>query len=183
MSAHENARPRALALPHNAFSRHMAVAATTLAALTLGLLLAGNVPAPAHEMKVGDISVSDAWSKETPPNAPVAGGYLTITNEGDQPDRLVSVSSPIADHGEIHEMSVDDKGVMTMRPVADGLEIPAHGTVELKPGGYHLMFMELKERPKEGETFDATLGFEKAGSLRVHFEVTGMGGKAPMKMD
>ncbi|RUY67895.1 copper chaperone PCu(A)C, partial [Mesorhizobium sp. M7A.F.Ca.CA.001.09.2.1] len=76
-----------------------------------------------------------------------------------------------------HEMGVKD-GVMTMRPVAGGLEIPAGGKVALAPGGYHLMFMGLKRQPKQGEKFSATLTFEKAGAVSVDFAVEGMGGGA-----
>jgi hypothetical protein len=71
-------------------------------------------------------------------------------------------------------MGVKD-GVMTMRPVSGGLEIPAGGKIALKPGGYHLMFIGLKRQPKQGEKFPATLTFEKAGSVTVEFAVESMG--------
>ncbi len=81
-------------------------------------------------------------------------------------------------------MGVKD-GVMTMRPVEGGLEIPAGSKVELKPGAYHLMFTGLKRQPKQGEKFPATLTFEKAGSVKVEFAVEGMGemGGGDMDMD
>jgi len=94
----------------------------------------------------------------------------------------MAVESGISGKAEIHTMAVDDKGVMTMRMVEGGLEIPAGGTVELKPGGYHLMFIGLKAPPKEGEPFAATLSFEKAGPVAVEFAVTGMAGGAPAGM-
>ena len=68
-----------------------------------------------------------------------------------------------------------DGGVAKMGPVEGGLVIPPGGTVELKPGGYHLMFIGLKRQPKQGEKFPATLTFEKAGSVKVEFLVEGMG--------
>jgi copper(I)-binding protein len=128
----------------------------------------------AHEFKVGDIEIGHPWSRATPAGAKVAGGYFTITNTGSAPDRLLSIASDVSDKAELHQMSVKD-GVMTMRPVAEGLEIPAGGKVALAPSGYHLMFIGLKRQPKQGEKFSATLTFEKAGAVTVDFAVEGMG--------
>ena len=80
----------------------------------------------------------------------------------------------IAGRVEIHEMAVDDKGVMTMRPLADGLEIPAGGKAELKPGGFHIM----EHGVKEGDVFKGTLTFEKAGTVDVEYAVEAIGGKS-----
>ncbi|TGP23526.1 MULTISPECIES: copper chaperone PCu(A)C [unclassified Mesorhizobium] len=146
----------------------------SLAVFVLLLLLACVSGAPAHEFKAGDLEIGHPWSRATPPGAKVAGGYFTVTNKGSSPDRLLSISSEISDKAELHEMGVKD-GVMTMRPVSGGLEIPAGGKVELKPGAYHLMFVGLKRQPKQGEKFAATLTFEKAGSVSVEFAVEGMG--------
>lgn len=140
----------------------------------LALLICGLHGALAHEFKVGDIEIGHPWSRATPPGAQVAGGYLTITNHGGAPDRLLSIKSGIAAKAEVHEMGVKD-GIMTMRPVEGGLEIPAGETVEFKPGAYHVMFMNLKNPPKQGEKFAATLTFEKAGSVDVEFAVEAMG--------
>ncbi|QPC95076.1 copper chaperone PCu(A)C [Mesorhizobium sp. INR15] len=140
----------------------------------LALLFAGGQAALAHEFKVGDLEIGHPWSRATPAGAKVAGGYFTITNKGSTADRLVSISSDISEKAELHEMGVKD-GVMTMRPVSDGLEIPAGGKVALAPGGYHLMFIGLKQQPKQGEKFSATLTFEKAGTVSVDFAVEGMG--------
>ncbi|WP_292232668.1 copper chaperone PCu(A)C [Mesorhizobium sp.] len=149
------------------------------AAFVLVFLLACVPGAFAHEFKVGELEIGHPWSRATPPGAKVAGGYFTVTNKGNSPDRLLSISSDISDKAELHEMGVKD-GVMTMRPVTGGLEIPAGGKVALKPGGYHLMFIGLKRQPKQGEKFPATLTFEKAGSVAVEFAVEGMG---EMEMD
>jgi hypothetical protein len=154
------------------------------AALFVVLLLACIPAAIAHEFKVGDLEIEHPWSRATPPGAKVAGGYFTVTNKGSVPDRLLSISSEISDKAELHEMGVKD-GVMTMRPVEGGLEIPAGGKIALKPGAYHLMFTGLKRQPKQGEKFAATLTFEKAGSVKVEFAVEGMGetGSGDMDMD
>ena len=145
-----------------------------LAVLAFALFFAGAQSVLAHEFKVGDLEIGHPWSRATPAGAKVAGGYLTVTNTGSTPDRLLSISSDVSEKAELHEMAVKD-GVMTMRPVAGGLEIPAGGKVALAPGGYHLMFMGLKRQPKKGEEFSATLTFEKAGTVTVDFAVEGMG--------
>lgn len=130
----------------------------------------------AHEFKAGDIEIVHPWSRTTPQGAKVAAGYLVLKNNGSSPDRLVSVTAEIAGKAEIHEMAVDANGVMTMRPLTGGLEVPAGGEVELKPGSFHIMFMDLKKAPKQGESFAGTLTFEKAGTVNVHYSVEGMNG-------
>ncbi|MEP9375044.1 copper chaperone PCu(A)C [Mesorhizobium sp. KR1-2] len=130
----------------------------------------------AHEFKAGDIEIIHPWSRAAPEGAKVAAGYLVLKNNGSSPDRLISVTAEIAGKTEIHEMAVDAKGVMTMRPVAGGIEVPAGGEVELKPGSFHIMFMDLKKLPKQGETFAGTLTFEKAGTVNVRYSVEGMNG-------
>ncbi len=159
-------------------------------ALAVLLLVASVSALFAHEFKAGDLIIQHPWSRAAPEGAKVAGGYFAVHNNGSAPDRLVSVSAEIAGRTEIHEMSVDDKGVMTMRPVEGLLEIPAGGTLELKPGSYHLMFLDLHSLPKEDESFAGTLTFERAGEVPVEFRVQGMGAApkddthgSTMKMD
>ena len=110
------------------------------------------------------------------PDAHIAAltARLRSLSDADRRADRVEVDRFLSDKAELHEMGVKD-GVMTMRPVAGGLEIPAGGKVALKPGGYHLMFIGLKRQPKQGEKFPATLTFEKAGSVKVEFLVEGMG--------
>jgi copper(I)-binding protein len=151
------------------------------ALFSAALVICGSQIASAHEFKAGDLEIDHPWSRAVPEGASVAGGYLTITNTGTSADRLVSISSGISGKAEVHEMAVKD-GVMTMRPVEGGLEIPAGGTVALKPGAYHVMFMDLKQHPKKGEDFKATLTFEKAGAVTVDFAVQGLG-ETGMKME
>jgi len=121
--------------------------------------------------------IGHPWSRATLPGAKVAAGYLTVKNTGDTPDRLIAVSSDIAAKGEMHQMSVDAKtGVMTMRP-ANGIDIAPGETVKLEPGGYHLMFVDLKQPVEQGARFKGTLTFEKAGSVDVDYAAESAGGK------
>lgn len=124
--------------------------------------------------KAGSLTIETPWSRATPGGAKVAGGYLRITNHGSAADRLVGGSSTVAERFEIHEMSVTD-GVMRMRPLKDGLEIAPGATVELKPGGYHVMFLDLNRPLKEGETVKGTLVFEKAGTVEIEYGVAPIG--------
>ncbi len=135
------------------------------------LKIAGDMPA--SDKPAGPLVVSQPWSRATPNGAPVAGGYLRITNTGSTPDRLLSGTTPIGSAIEVHEMAMND-GIMIMRGLPKGLEIPAGGSVELKPGGYHLMIMGLKSAVHDGERFRATLQFEKAGTIEVEFPVRAM---------
>lgn len=128
----------------------------------------------AHEYKIGSLEIEHPWARATPGGATVGGGYLVVKNSGATPDRLVSVASPVAGRVEIHEMAMTN-GVMTMRPLPDGLAVPAGGSVALKPGSYHIMFMGLKQPLKEGEMVEGTLTFEKAGALPVKFKVEPVG--------
>ncbi len=132
----------------------------------------------AAEVKAGDLVISQAWSRATPGGAKIGGGYLTIENKGSAPDRLVAVSGDIAGKIEVHEMAVTN-GVMTMRPLDQGLTIEPGKTVSLAPGGYHLMLMELKMPLKQGDTVPLTLQFEKAGKVAVTLDVQGVGAKGP----
>lgn len=145
------------------------------AILAAALALFAAQPVFAHGFKAGEIEIGHPWSRVTPAGAKVAGGYLTLHNEGTEADTLVSATAEIAEKAEIHEMSVTD-GVMTMRPLPNGVEIPAGGEVKLAPGGYHLMMLGLKQPLKEGESFKGTLTFAKAGTVAVEFKVEGMGG-------
>ncbi|ARQ02810.1 DUF1775 domain-containing protein [Pseudorhodoplanes sinuspersici] len=139
---------------------------------------AGAAPAAANVYKVGSITIEAPWSRATPGGAKVAGGYMKITNNGKEPDRLIGGSVPVAGRFEIHEMATEG-GVMTMRELPKGLEIKPGQTVELTPGGYHIMFQELKSGLKQGQTVKGTLVFEKAGKVDVEYRVGPIGGGAP----
>ncbi|MCG6206913.1 copper chaperone PCu(A)C [Rhodopseudomonas sp. HC1] len=148
---------------------------TFASAAIIGLLSAAT--AQAAEVKAGDLVIDQAWSRATPGGAKVAGGYLTIENKGTAADRLVSATADVSGKVEIHEMSMDG-GVMKMRMLEKGLPIEPGKTVKLAPGGYHIMFMDLKGALKEGEKLPVTLQFEKAGNVQVTFDVEGVGAKA-----
>src|ERR1044072_4158036 len=100
-------------------------------------------PAAAHEYKLGTIKIGHPWTRATPGGAKVAGGYLTLTNTGSEPDRLVGGSVANAGGFEIHEMKTED-GVAKMREMSNGIEIKPGETVKFEPGSKHLMFTQLK---------------------------------------
>ncbi len=137
-------------------------------------------PAFAHDYKVGSLEISHPWTRATAPTAKAGGGYLVIENKGTTPDRLIAAQSNASQKVEIHEMKMDGN-VMRMRELAGGLEIPAGGSVMLKPGGYHIMFMELNAPLAKGNKVPVTLVFEKAGKVNVDFAVQDMGSTEPMK--
>lgn len=126
---------------------------------------------------VGDLVIDTPWVRATPGGAQVAGGYVKVTNRGTSPDRLVGTSIEGAERGEVHEMT-NESGVMKMRAI-DGMTIAPGATIELKPGGFHLMFLGLKAPLKQGQSVKGTLVFEKAGRVDVTFPVGAMGARAP----
>jgi copper(I)-binding protein len=109
----------------------------------------------------------------------VAGAYFIVTNSGTADDRLIAVSTPVAGTAEIQQMQMEGD-VMKMKALPDGLVIPAGGSVTLKPGGYHLMFMELKAPLVEGQSIPVTLTFEKAGKVEIEVLVGSPAAKGPM---
>ncbi|MDI4665848.1 DUF1775 domain-containing protein [Xanthobacter autotrophicus] len=143
----------------------------------LKIAAAGAAAPAAGTVEAGDLVIDAPWSRATPGGAKVAGGFLRITNTGTTPDRLLGGTFSRSGSVQVHEMAVNN-GVMTMRELADGLEIAPGQTVELAPGGYHLMFMDLREPLKEGETVTGTLRFKTAGTVDVSFVVRGIGAKA-----
>jgi len=150
-------------------SHHLALAA-------LFAVLA--VPAHALDYKLGSLEIGNPWTRATPPTAPSGGGFLTVINKGTTADRLIAVRSPASSKAEIHEMKMDGN-VMRMRELEKGIEIPPGATVELKPGGFHIMFMELKAPFAKDAKVPLTLVFEKAGSIDVELAVQAMGASAP----
>lgn len=139
-------------------------------------LLTSAMSVSAHDFKVGDLKIDHPWSRATPMVAPVAGGYITVTNNGTGADRLLGGTTELAQKVEIHESTAKD-GVARMRPLTDGVVIEPGQTVELQPGGTHIMFVEPSRQLKDGDRFDVTLSFEKAGDVDVEFAVQSMGSK------
>ena len=150
--------------------------------LATTVILAGLLAAPARaeDVKAGDLVISQAWVRATPGGAKVGGGYLTIDNKGSAPDRLIGGSADVAGKVEVHEMAMNN-GVMTMRPLEQGLTIEPGKTVKLAPGGYHLMLLDLKSPLKKGGKVPITLEFEKAGKVNISFDVEGVGAQGPGK--
>jgi copper(I)-binding protein len=148
--------------------------------LAYAVFLAGLLAAPAQaqEVTAGDLVITQAWSRATPGGAKVAGGYLTIENRGSTADRLIGGSGDITDRIEVHEMTTSD-GVMTMRALDNGLVVEPGKTVKLAPGGYHLMMFGLKSSLKQGDKVPVTLEFEKAGKVKLSFDVQGVGALGP----
>ena len=147
----------------------------------LAALATGPVPATtaqAHDYKLGPLEIEHPWTRATPGGAQAGGGYMKLVNTAGTPDRLVTARSPAADKVEIHEMKMEGS-IMRMRELEKGLELPARGTVELKPGGYHLMFMGLKAPFTAKSRVPVTLVFEKAGSIDVELDVEAMGTSPP----
>ena len=137
-------------------------------ALATSLLLAG--PALAHEVTVGDLEIIHANIPQPAASAKAAGGFMAITNTGAEAERLIGVEADFAMKAETHESKVDADGVGTMEHV-DFIEIPPGQTVNLEHGGYHIMFMGLKDSLAEGEMLKATLIFEHAGRVEIEFMV------------
>jgi copper(I)-binding protein len=154
-------------------------------ALALGVALFCSffpAQAGAAEAKAGDIAIVDAWSRATP--AKSGGIFVTLRNDGASDDKLVGVSTTVAKMADLHE-TIKEDGIMKMRPV-DGITVPAHGTVALQPGGYHIMLMGLSKPLTAGETFPVTLTFAKAGAVTVTVAVKTAGASGSMdhmKMD
>ncbi len=118
---------------------------TPLAALALLLALTGVVAA--RDTKHGNIRIEAPWSRATPGGAKVAAGFLRITNTGDAADRLIAAKAQVSEVAELHEMAMVE-GVMKMRALGNGIVIPPGKTIELKPGGMHLMFVDLRHRSR-----------------------------------
>lgn len=148
------------------------------ALLAIALLTGSIASTSAADVTLGALALSGAFTRATLPNAPVGGGYLTITNTGTEDDRLVAATAAFAGDVQIHEMKMEGD-IMRMAELADGLPIPAGETVTLAPGGYHLMFMQLGEVLVEGTEVPVTLTFEKAGTIEIMLAVEGIAARTP----
>ena len=153
--------------------RLFAISASVLAAFAVAVVPS----ARAVEFKAGNLVIDSPWIRATPGGAKVAGGYMTISNQGAAPDRLIGGSFPRASRFEVHEMRMDGN-MMRMRPLPKGLEIKPKQAVKLAPGGYHLMFMGLKQPLKQGEKIKGQLVFEKAGTVDIEYVVEAIGAQS-----
>jgi copper(I)-binding protein len=155
------------------------------AVAAIATAFAGPVNAQSHKMKDGmhgghgshssmtGVKIENAWARATPGMAKNGGAYLTVVNAGKSRDRLVAATADIAKRVEVHT-HINDNGIMRMRQV-DGIDLPAGGTIQMKPGGYHVMLIGLHKPLKKGERFPVTLVFEKAGEVKTSVEVRSVG--------
>ena len=130
-------------------------------------LLASSLLSLAASASLAQVKVDQAWARPTVPGQQGGGGFLSITSPAG--DRLIGGSTPLAERFELHTMAM--KGdVMEMRQL-DAVDLPAGKTVEFKPGGLHVMFIGLKQPLAIGSKVPVTLKFEKAGEVKVEFDV------------
>jgi len=147
----------------------------TIRALLCALSAAASLSvANAEDFKAGALTIDHPWARASIGKATNSAAYMKIENAGDAPDRLLAVKTDAADNVMLHESRME-MGVMKMVHLPNGVEIPAHGSAELKPLGLHVMLMGLKEPLKDGERLPLTLVFEKAGEVPVTASI----GKTP----
>lgn len=130
-----------------------------------------SVQALAHDFTAGDIHIIHPWSRALPPVAPTGAAYLVLENKGDEADRLLGASSPIAGRVELHE-HVHQDGLMKMQQI-DSVAIAPGTQVEFKPGGNHFMLFDMQQPLVEGGSYPLTLHFEHAGEVKIEVKVTG----------
>lgn len=140
-----------------------------IAACLAAALLA---PALAQE-KTPSVAVTSVWARATPPGAKTGAVYMTLVNKGGSADRLVEVSTPVADKAQLHIES-NDNGVMKMRPLT-GVDLKPGEQVVFKPGAMHVMLMGLRQQLKAGESFPLTLQFAHAGRIEAPVTVAKAG--------
>ena len=148
---------------------------TTLAVAAMALSGVSWAQSVSKTVTTNAIKIEDAYTRSTVPGQQVAGGFMKIENKG-AADQLISASSPVAGEVQLHEMAMEGN-VMKMRQVKD-IAVPAGGAVELKPGGLHLMFINIKAPLAAGETVPVKLKFAKAGDVEVKMPVNAMGAGA-----
>lgn len=137
-------------------------------------MMTNSFRAQAQDITSGSLTIEHPWSRPTIGNAPNSAAYLKITNSGGTPDTLTGVKSDVAKRVELHMVKMDD-GVMRMRAAKDGVTVPANGSVELKPGGVHIMLMGLSRKLTAGQMFDLTLQFKHQGAVPIQVKVKKMG--------
>jgi periplasmic copper chaperone A len=141
------------------------------------LLLSASLAAQAHSFERGDVQVRHPWSRETPPAAKIGVAFMEIRNRGSTADRLLGASTAAASRVEMH-VTRRENDVVRMRQV-ESFEIPGRQRVELRPGGGHLMLVDLAQPLKKGDRVPMTLRFERAGELQIELEVQELGARHP----
>lgn len=142
-------------------------------ALLCTCLLLASASASSHDYTLGALKIGHPYARPTVPAARTGAAYLqAIKNNGSTADRLVSASTPRAERVELHTMRIDEKGVMRMRELANGMPLPPGAEITMAPGrGDHLMLINLRQPLKAGERFPLILQFERAGKIQVDIAV------------
>lgn len=146
--------------------------------ISLIAVLAAVIMVLTTEVFAGDITVENPWARASAGKVKTGAAFLTIKNGGTTLDKLIAARSPVSKKTQIHQSLMED-GIMKMRHVK-AIEVPPGGMIMLKPGGYHIMFMGLKEPLKKGGTLHLTLVFEKAGEVEVMAKIMKAGAKGAM---
>lgn len=131
----------------------------------------------AAEVTVGDLVVEHAWACATTPSAKTGATYLAVRNTGSQPDRILSMEAPVAGHAMAHQTR--QEGDVSRMSETGPLSIPPGGTLEMKPGGMHIMLMALSSGLKVGQQFPLTITFERAGKVEVPVKIGKPGAMGP----
>jgi hypothetical protein len=142
-----------------------------IAALMAGL--AGSALA-ADVAQIGEVMIHEPWARASIGNAPNSAAYMVLETTGEEPDRLVGSSSPVAEQAQLH-MHIMDGGVARMRP-ADAVEVAPGAPTVLEPGGLHIMLIGLRQKLAPGDRVPLTLVFEHAGEITIEVPVRGMAG-------
>ena len=129
----------------------------------------------AHTHEKGDLQIRHPWARATPPGTSVGVGYFEIRNNGAQPDRLLSATSPAAKRVEMH--LTEHAGEIAKMRQLRAFEVPARERLTLEPNGAHLMLVDVVQPLKKGERFPMKLRFEHAGEIDIEFEVQEMGSR------
>jgi copper(I)-binding protein len=146
-------------------------AGTVLSGFLLALAINGQVHAQTPDAK--SIVVDHPWARATPAGAKTGAAYMTLIDNGSSGDRLLTATTPVADHVQFHSVSEED-GVSRMREMR-AVEVAPGGKVTFSPGGMHIMLVGLKQPLKEGQNFPLALSFEKAGKVAVTVSVAKVG--------
>ena len=155
-----------------------ALLAAGLAALWIGLTAAPKTATARPDD--GGVRIERAWIRPSAPRAPTAAGYAVITNSARRGDTLLGGYSPASDRVELHRTAMD-RGVASMLPVPQGVDIPPGGTLDLQRAGFHLMFVHPRGPFRPGDHVPVVLRFRHAGTVRADF-VVGADSPAPEAM-
>lgn len=148
-----------------------------ITAILSSFLLLTALTASAESLDASDLQILDPWARGSAGRTETAAAFLRIRNISDHADRLVAARTGIAEAAELHTHLHED-GVMRMRQV-EYIDLPADETIELAPGGDHVMLFQLKTPLQEGQSFPLSLTFEKAGTLEVEVKVYPVGSAGP----